>query len=274
MHVRTRSVGLVGLVAISLCLHVSLLACRSRAAEKTDQPAAGRPAPAPDAAPAPAAAGGKQLIIWGGGPTPADAERALAYWNSEKTVLEGVLELAAGFPRTVASKDVPGLKPGFQVVVLGTCAGPALEKPLRAIQGLRKGAYAKPGVLAGVGEGCPSSTKGYEALELERVKKGTQELSLIGFAATKSTKEKLAWAYRFVLRESSGALLDWTAIDDRAGVTNGCDAPEPRKNAGGFALVLDCVGPGTGPLPAETQVQLTYVIGELHIDHEVKRSRK
>jgi hypothetical protein len=263
---------------LGIGLPALLLACRAPAAEKVEKPAEKSDkaaAPRPAAPPVAAPAGEKQLIIWGGGATPAEAEKALAEWNSDKKLVAGVLDLASGFPRVVASKDVPGLKAGFHVVVLGACVGPALEKPLRAIQGLRRGAYAKPGALADApAEACPSSKAGFQALDLERLKQGSQELSLIGFRALDSEKSPSPWVYRFILREANGTFLDAAALESTDGVANGCEGPDYQKKGGSFNVVLDCVGPGSGPLPAETRVQVSYSVSNSKIVQVIKRSAR
>jgi hypothetical protein len=102
------------------------------------------------------------------------------------------------------------------------------------------------------------------------VKKGPEELTFIAFVALESARRPVPWECRFVLRDAGGALLDWKKIDHTAGAFNGCDMPDNRKDAAGFSLLADCVGPGPGPLPVETRAQLTYSINRSHIDLDVK----
>jgi hypothetical protein len=221
------------------------------------------------AAPA-APASGVKVIIWGGGASAAEAEKELAAWKSENEVLSGLVALAPGFPRVIESKTVPGLKPGFHVVLLGACTGSALDRPLHALQGLRKGVYARPGALPAAGA-CPTLQGGFEPLELERTKKGSAELTMIGFLATKSAQEHLPWSYRFIQRDATGAMMSWLHMENTAGAVSGCDVPQSKKASDGFTLSLECVGPGPGPAPQESRVTLSYLIGAKGITFDVKR---
>lgn len=58
------------------------------------------------------------VIIWAGGSSKAAGEAALA--DAKKNLPKDIV-LAPGYPKLVESKDVPGLKPGFHVAVVGVC---------------------------------------------------------------------------------------------------------------------------------------------------------
>lgn len=60
------------------------------------------------------------VIIWGGGKTAAEGERALA--EVQQPPWQQLIAAEAGYPRLEESSKVPGLKPGFFVVTLGACA--------------------------------------------------------------------------------------------------------------------------------------------------------
>lgn len=193
-------------------------------------------------------------------------------WNTEKKVLAGLVALGPGYPKIVRSDGFPGLKPGFHVVALGVCAPGELEKPLRALQGLRREVYAREVTLPAAEATCPRGEQGFEALELERVTRGDRELSLIGFLASKSDKTPLPWAYRILLRDGKGTLLDWEEVDEKDRVTNGCDVPSPEKVSDGVKLAFSCEGPGTGPAPEKFQVLMSFTISEHKIVQDVKRT--
>jgi hypothetical protein len=85
-----------------------------------------------------------RLFIATGAKTEAEAKKALT-----AVVLPEGLVLRKGFPQLVESKSIPGLNPGFWLVVLGACDDvgrwPSHNDGLAAlIQRGLKGAYAKP----------------------------------------------------------------------------------------------------------------------------------
>jgi hypothetical protein len=75
----------------------------------------------PGAGSAAAPPGETVALIWGGGKDAAATKASLERWESEKKLLGDVLVFAPGFPKVVSSDTVPGLKPGFEVVLLGVC---------------------------------------------------------------------------------------------------------------------------------------------------------
>jgi hypothetical protein len=244
-------------------------ACPSQAADK------GGGAPASEkseASAAPSAGDEAQVIIWGGGSTRADAEKALAEWNAEKSALSGVLTIADGFPKIVESKTVPGLKPGFHVVILGACPDAALESPLRAIQGLRSGVYVRRAALPGGGNRCPTGDRGFEALDLERVKTGGMELTFLGFLASNSKEDPIPFVYRFILRDAQGKLIDWEEENGKKDETYDCDMPDAEKGVDRFTLKFDCLGSdGTGPALSKSKVTVSFAIAATTIDIKVVR---
>ena len=68
-----------------------------------------------------ASAQAPQHLVFSGGTTRADGDAALASWKRLAPLIDPHVRLAAGFPKVVESASLPGLKPGFFVVVLGQC---------------------------------------------------------------------------------------------------------------------------------------------------------
>lgn len=92
-----------------------------------------------------------EVVILGGGKTPAEAERVARQFEKVKD------SFADGFPKQVRSDDVPGLKPGFHLLVGGFCADKA--GALRAAKALAqtvKGVYTRT-VTAAQPESCPNA---------------------------------------------------------------------------------------------------------------------
>ncbi|MEQ1506499.1 MAG: hypothetical protein ABMB14_30000 [Myxococcota bacterium] len=78
----------------------------------------GAPSTAPRAAAAPAVA-----LVWGGGARGGpDGRLWLQRYVAERAEIEALVVPAPGYPRLVDSATLPGMKPGFDVVVLGLCA--------------------------------------------------------------------------------------------------------------------------------------------------------
>jgi hypothetical protein len=114
-----------------LLILTALLAATSSVAQSAPAPAA---APAPTPAPE---APRSMLLVWGGGKTPQEAEAAAKDYRERAGDWKQVLTLAEGYPRILASDTVPGLKPGFHVVVLGVCEpteGATIEAAFDALE--------------------------------------------------------------------------------------------------------------------------------------------
>lgn len=100
-----------------------------------------------------------RLFIATGAKTEAEAKKALSTLS-----LPDSLVLRKGYPRLVESRTVPGLNPGFWLVVLGACSDvgrwPSHNDGLAAlIQRGHKGAYAKA-VGAQAAGSCPLWVEG------------------------------------------------------------------------------------------------------------------
>ncbi len=107
-------------------------------------------AASPDARPA-----SLRAIVLTGAKLPARVGGQLA---AVRAKLRGFVP-APGFPKVVESKSVPGLKPGFEVIVLGVCSDSGADRHLADFLEARAreavpGAYGRA-VEASVGPSCP-----------------------------------------------------------------------------------------------------------------------
>jgi hypothetical protein len=95
-------------------------------------------------------------VIWGGGTT---RELALVQLNQfeERRKKWDFLDLSPGYPSIVSSDTMPGLKPGFFVVLLGVCAAPT-SPVVSTLDALEPAVYTRS-VEWKQPEACPSFPK-------------------------------------------------------------------------------------------------------------------
>jgi hypothetical protein len=105
------------------------------------------------AAPA-AQAAGEHIVILGGGKTPDDAQAWQKRWQAIESLLSDFLTLPEGYPQAAESKNIPGLNPGFHIVVLGYCGEQELAPVLGLLKAVYPGAYSKA-VTKPVSGKCP-----------------------------------------------------------------------------------------------------------------------
>lgn len=83
-------------------------------------------------------------LLWGGGRTVEEGRAALADWEATAAAVDGWPTPAPGYPRLVESGRVPGLKPGFHVVLVGVCPAEAAGPVLAALRSASAGAWSRP----------------------------------------------------------------------------------------------------------------------------------
>lgn len=170
------------------------------------------------------AAPGVDAIIWGGGVTQADGEKWLQRWNDEAASIARLLTLAPGYPQLVKSDDVPGLKPGFTVVVLGTCEGAESRYTLGLLKGVAERVYARR--IKTTATACPTRTDG---LQRARMAVTTAEGGArLQAAEVWDPKQPVfngatprASAVWVTLRTKEGALLDQQVISGTSSLCKG-----------------------------------------------------
>lgn len=198
-----------------------------------------------------------QVIIFAGGVTEADAQAAFASFKKLEPLLANVVSLPKGEPRIVESSTLPGLKPGFRVVTLGTCAAP--EPVLSALKAIYPGTYARP-LTGDVGlEKCPELSKTRVAAIDPPVKVG--KLTINAFITTETEddgrgREVSSGTLGFSLVEKSTGLVKAIAVADGGGDSQSGDGPAGWEyqvckavvtaEKAGFLITRECEDEKTG----------------------------
>ncbi|MBN8232489.1 hypothetical protein JYK02_33735 [Corallococcus macrosporus] len=180
-----------------------------------------------------------QLVIWGGGKDATEAQASLDRWRAreKKKVWEGTLKVAEGYPRIVQSDTVPGLKPGFVVVVLGACEPAAGPKVMETLKAFEPAAYARD-VTWAEPLACPQLGPEWRVIRSKTWKKkdGTLTAVLLQTPETQAPDASTRQSLRVMLQAPDGRLL---GFDERDGYTAVNDfAMEP-----GFVPNLDGAWP-------------------------------
>lgn len=87
---------------------------------------------------------GVEVLVITGGTDEASARANLDKWNTTYADSKTRLAFAPGFPTLVKSDTLPGLKPGFFIIVGGFCAPANAKTALIYLRSLEAGAYSKP----------------------------------------------------------------------------------------------------------------------------------
>lgn len=219
------------------------------------------------AAPPPATTGevvDAQVIIWGGGRTPEEGRKALERFEAERSGLEALLSLGEGYPRVVASDALPGLKPGFHVVMLGACKPEEGKEPLQTLQAFKPGVYARTVKMALAPGSCPRRENELGWAGTERVAEKPYELSAVAFMALDPSASKVPWLVRLYLRDAAGALVDQDAVDPRDGIWAGSDrnscSAVPEAEGSSVRITVECDNLAGGGGPSKRHEEFIYRI--------------
>jgi hypothetical protein len=99
-------------------------------------------------------AGEVVALVWGGGKDAATAQEWRRRWDDEQKQIDASVSLAEGFPKVVSSASVPGLNPGFEIVLLGFCRRDEGEPMRHFLKALYPFLYEKPVKVEAAA--CPS----------------------------------------------------------------------------------------------------------------------
>lgn len=220
--------------------------------------------PAPASTPSPEPASGERVaVIWGGGKDAEAAKASLAKWEEERELLAETLVLAEGFPKQVSSASVPGLNPGFEVVLLGFCRGDEAQVPRRMLKAYHPFVYERP-VQQAV-SACPKwkeTGSGRSLREPETLKAGAVTLTRIVSELQEPWNlgegRSVLWL-DVLARDATGKLVGKVRMDDERSPTGmgmvGCETTlEPSRKAA-FVMKRRCtelVGAACNFNPSET----------------------
>jgi hypothetical protein len=203
-------------------------------------------ASAPDAGTAPPPTHEVVAIIWGGGKDAAAAKESLRRWEEEKKLLGDALTLPAGFPKLVSSASVPGLNPGFEIVLLGYCGRDEATAARRFLKALYPFVYEKPVQVEA--PTCPKWSGEHQeyVVEAPTTLKAKGATLTLAVAALKSDADQpigvalTTRRVRVVARDNTHKLLDVFEVDDTQSGTGmrsvGCDTSVAVKKS---AVVLE-----------------------------------
>lgn len=83
-------------------------------------------------------------VIWAGGKTHEEVDKALADYTKRENEWSSFIALADGYPKVVLSQDYPGLNPGFLIVLLGICGRDPSDNPaVRALDAFEPALYTR-----------------------------------------------------------------------------------------------------------------------------------
>ncbi len=181
-----------------------------------------------------AVAPGVDAIIWGGGTTAADGEKWLKRWNDEAASTSKLLTLASGYPQVVKSDDVPGLKPGFVVVLLGTCQGADARYTVGLLKGVAERVYARR--IKATETACPTRQNGLQRarMAVTTTEGGTRLQAAEVWNPKASSPTSEVWV---TLRTKEGALLDQAIVP---GTSSSCRGLTLDASPGALELVTTC----------------------------------
>lgn len=216
-------------------------------------------ASAPDAGATPPATSeptaGRVAIIWGGGKDAAAANEWRERWEVERKKLgPGTLALAPGYPKGVSSATVPGLKPGFEVVLLGFCRPDESPGVRRYIKALHPFIYERP-VTAETSSACPGwadPSATYTVAEPQTATASGVTLTVVavsvkGGEGTSGDAFTTGWV-DVVARDGKSGLLDAYSVEDSqsyggSASTTGCETSVEAVRKGAVVLERVCTWP-------------------------------
>jgi hypothetical protein len=169
----------------------------------------------------------RDAIIWSGATHREEARAQLDAFASDTREVSALFALPVGFPRVVDSSTVQGLKPGFQIVVLGFCAEGLGAQPVALFRGINGGAYRRT-VKVPPGDGCPTVR---EDLQVQSVSLPLKKASTVVVSF-------LQWKEELHPGESSPMLRGWVWREGRLVQKLEFDTVGPAWNAesDGFRL--------------------------------------
>lgn len=173
-----------------------------------------------------------QHLVFSGGTTRADGDAALASWKRLAPLVDPHVRLAAGFPKVVESASLPGLKPGFFIVVLGQCD--SLEA-FNVIKAIYPAAYARP-VSGAPTLACPTLTT-EASITAESASFKTATAVVNAFSVDTDAKDERGFPRRegsvgvVLVHRKTGAVLDTVSLEGSSASTSVGSGPAPEETS-------------------------------------------
>ncbi|MBL8936442.1 MAG: hypothetical protein JNM69_17935 [Archangium sp.] len=173
-----------------------------------------------------------QHLVFSGGTTRADGDAALASWKRLAPLVDPHVRLAAGFPKVVESASLPGLKPGFFIVVLGQCD--SLEA-FNVIKAIYPAAYTRP-VTGAPTPACPTLTS-EASITAERASFKTPTAVVNAFSVDTDSKDERGFPLRggavgvVLVHRQTGAVLDTLTREGASASTSVGSGPAPEETS-------------------------------------------
>lgn len=216
----------------------------------------------------------KHVIILTGGKDAAEGKARLDAITARAAVWNEVLPFA---PILVDSAQVPGLKPGFHVVLWGVCDGlSAANESTRLARAVEAGAYSRP--LNGfppvvLGLPCPHPVDDAVLGDALLAKGKTTDLRVAPFQDPRSHR----WKAVLTLAGKDDSIVEERILaqqDAERPFGNGC-TPSFAVRKGGVVIDLkDCALPRGCPTPASVDGQLVLSPGEKRVEESRRVLRK
>jgi hypothetical protein len=216
----------------------------------------------------------KHVIILTGGTDAAEGKARLDAITARAAVWKEVLGFA---PILVDSAQVPGLKPGFHVVLWGVCDGlSAADESTRLARAVEPGAYSRP--LTGFppvvqGLPCPHPAEAEVLGDVLWAKGRVTDLRVAPFQDPGSQR----WRAVVTLVGKAGGILEERVLEQRDAERpfgNGC-TPAFAVRKGAVVIGLkDCALPRGCPTPASVDGQVLLTPGERRVDQATQVLRK
>ena len=192
-----------------------------------------------------------------------------------------VLTVGKSAPLLKASAEIPGLKPGFHVVLLGVCGAPDLSAGLALAKAMDPGAYsrelAQPVPTDVAALSCPTAAPDVVLGEVLTTRDKTRTLRLARFDDAKDpTSPSRRWRAVVTLLAGDGTVLEET-LQTRDAVTGpfgyDCAVAFEGGKKGITVTLTDCVRPRGCPAPASMDGRVVFGLGENKITVQNKVTR-
>ena len=198
----------------------------------------------------------KAVIIIAGGTTDAEAQQGLESWKAVEPLAAAFFKVSPGFPKMVKSADVPGLKPGFTVVLLAAAREFELAPFLPVVQAIRPGSYLREVTWSPESGGAPLTPAAPKIDDLEVHTRKLKGGKLLSLAAAWTGSENTSIA---TLVDAKFNLLD--SAKDQMHFGHDCSGggrPDFEEHGSGYEASGTCEMPGcTEPNTDEMRQRLS-----------------